>query len=259
MNKTVVGIFQNYQEAKLVVHELLHEGVLRSDISIVANADSTDLLGGAQDLRRLTLPDGGQVMATGTLGDALTSPGAEIELAKFGISTPISRSYRDSIRGGKVLVAVQVVDERVDSVSALMNRYCSTALAGQPTQGPLEVTVPVVQEELQVGKREIQRGGVHVVSHVTKLPVEQSVRLREEHISIERHPVDRPLAPGDITAFQESTFEVRQHAEIAVVSKEARVVEEVVIGKTVTEHTQIVRDSVRRTAVVIESLPAAVI
>lgn len=259
MNKSVVGIFDSFAAAQLAVQELIQDGVARSDISIVANAESTDLDERAKDLKRLSLPGGGQVMATGRMGDAMTSTASESELAKLGISAEFSSSYHKSIRGGQVLVAVQVNEERVDAVSMVMNRYCSTDFPSERAEKELvnasaEVTVPVVQEELQVGKREIQRGGVHVVTHVTETPVTESVRLREEHITVERHPVDRPISVGDTTAFKEGTFEVRQHAEIAVVSKEARVVEEVVIGKKVSEHTETVHETVRRTDVVVEEL-----
>ena len=255
MNKTVVGVFKNYAEAQLVVTELVKEGVSRSDISIVASADSTDLSAGSHDLKRLTLADGGQVMATGTLGAAMASPTADTALAKYGISTAVSKSYRDSVRTGKVVVAVQVKEDRVTVISGLMSRYSTTEFEqDKSASAQTEVTLPVVQEELQVGKREVQRGGVHVVTHVTETPVQESVRLREEHVTVQRHAVDRAVTPAD-SAFKEGTFEVRQHAEVAVVSKEARVVEEVVIGKTVTEHTETVRDTVRRTDVVVEDLP----
>ena len=254
MNKTVVGVFKNYAEAHLVVQELLKEGITRSEISIVANATTTEL-GGNPELKRLTLADGAQVMASGTLGDAMASATADSALARFGISSAVSQSYRESVRTGKVLVAVQVREERVAAVSAVMSRHSTTDFAqSQNLKGQVEVTLPVVQEELQVGKREVQRGGVHVVTHVTETPVAESIRLREEHVTVERHAVDRPVTPSD-TAFKEGTFEVRQHAEVAVVSKEARVVEEVVIGKKVTEHTETVRDTVRRTDVTVEQLP----
>jgi hypothetical protein len=48
--------------------------------------------------------------------------------------------------------------------------------------------------------------------------------------------------------------EVRETAEEPVVSKEARVVEEVVIGKETTERTEKIKDTVKRTQVDIEQL-----
>ena len=42
--------------------------------------------------------------------------------------------------------------------------------------------IPVVDEELQVGKRAVQRGGGRVHSRVVEQPVEQAVDLREENM-----------------------------------------------------------------------------
>jgi len=115
-------------------------------------------------------------------------------------------------------------------------------------------TVEVVEEELQVGKRQVERGGVRVHTHVTERPVEEQVRLREEHATVERRPVDRPATEADLDAFREETIEVTETVEEPVVSKRARVVEEVVISKEISERTETVRDTVRRTDVDVEDL-----
>jgi len=47
-------------------------------------------------------------------------------------------------------------------------------------------------------------------------------------------------------------MEVREKSEEAVVQKQARVVEEVRVGKEVNERTETVRDTVRRTDVQVE-------
>ena len=52
--------------------------------------------------------------------------------------------------------------------------------------------------------------------------------------------------------FRERTIEVEERGEEAVVSKTARVREEVAIGKTVEERTETIRDNVRRTEVEVE-------
>lgn len=115
-------------------------------------------------------------------------------------------------------------------------------------------SVPIVQEELRVGKRAVQRGGVRVYTRVIEQPVEESVRLREEQVRVERQPVNRPVSEGDLRGREEQIVEVKEYAEEPVVSKEARVVEEVRIGKNATERTETVRDTVRRTEVEIENL-----
>lgn len=114
--------------------------------------------------------------------------------------------------------------------------------------------IPVIQEELKVGKREVQRGGVRIFQRVVETPVNETVGLREEHVNVERHAVDRPVTAADVNAFQETTIELRESAEEAVVEKSARVVEEVVVGKQVSERQQQISDTVRRTEVDIEQL-----
>jgi uncharacterized protein (TIGR02271 family) len=127
-----------------------------------------------------------------------------------------------------------------------------TAQTGTAQTGD-ETVIPIVEEQLSVGKREVERGGVRVRSYVVETPVEESVRLRDETINVERRRVDRPA--GDITAdaFRERTIELTETDEEAVVAKTARVTEEVVISKDVTERTERVSDTVRRTEVDVEN------
>jgi uncharacterized protein (TIGR02271 family) len=117
-----------------------------------------------------------------------------------------------------------------------------------------EVRIPVVEEEIRVGTREVERGGVRVYSRVTEQPLEREVRLRDERVTVERHPVDRPATERDLAAFKEGTIEVPETHEEPVVAKEARVLEEVVINKDVRERTETVRDTVRRTEVDVEPM-----
>jgi stress response protein YsnF len=72
-------------------------------------------------------------------------------------------------------------------------------------------------------------------------------------VHVERHPVDRPVTDAD-NAFREGTLEVTGRAEEAVVAKTARVVEEVVVGKQVEEHTETVHDTLRRTDVDVQEV-----
>jgi uncharacterized protein (TIGR02271 family) len=117
-----------------------------------------------------------------------------------------------------------------------------------------QARIPVVQEDVQVGKRLVQRGGVRVFSRVVETPVNETVNLREEHVNVERRPVDQPINPADVGAFKDKTIELRETAEEAVVQKTARVVEEVVVGKEVSQRQQQVQDTVRRTEVDVQPL-----
>jgi len=117
-----------------------------------------------------------------------------------------------------------------------------------------ERSIPVIEEQLKVGKRQVQRGGVRIYQRVSEKPVNESVNLREEHVHVERHPVDQPASAADIDRLKDETIELRESAEEAVVSKSARVVEEVRVGKDVTERQEDINDTVRRTDVEIEQL-----
>jgi uncharacterized protein (TIGR02271 family) len=114
-----------------------------------------------------------------------------------------------------------------------------------------EEVVQAAEEELRVGKREVGRGGVRVRSYVTERPVEEQVELRQEHVTIERRPVDREITPGD-HAFEERTIEAVERGEEAVVSKTARVTEEIGLRKDVERETETVRDTVRKQEIEVE-------
>lgn len=126
----------------------------------------------------------------------------------------------------------------------------------QRSTGDATRAIPVIEEDLKVGKRTVDRGGVRVFQRVVERPVEQDVSLREEHVKVERHAVDKPVDPSDLKAFKETSFELHESAEEAVVQKTARVVEEVVVSKEQTQRTQHISDKVRQTKVDVEKLGA---
>lgn len=119
------------------------------------------------------------------------------------------------------------------------------------TRGSDDETLQVVEEDLRVGKREVGRGGVRVRSYVVEQPVEQQVELRQERVTLERRPVDRKISDAE-AAFQERTIEAVERGEEAVVSKTARVTEEIGVRKDVDRKVETVRDTVRKTEVEVE-------
>ncbi|MBC3539006.1 YsnF/AvaK domain-containing protein [Rufibacter sp. H-1] len=128
--------------------------------------------------------------------------------------------------------------------------------AGTQTNNSVEggTVIPIIEENLEVGKREVETGGVHVSSRMVERPVEEHVRLREERVVVERTPVDRPATASDLNTFQEGEIELTQHAEVPVVSKEARVVEEVSLEKDVEEREEVIRETLRSTEVDVDRL-----
>lgn len=116
------------------------------------------------------------------------------------------------------------------------------------------VTIPIVAEQIRVGKRTVEGGGVRVNVDVEEVPVKEQVTLRDETIDVRREKVDRPISEAELANVQEGAFMVTATDEQAVVDKQARVVEEVVVHTDVEERTETIQDTVRRTEVDVEQL-----
>jgi stress response protein YsnF len=122
-----------------------------------------------------------------------------------------------------------------------------------------EVRIPKIEEELRVGKREVSRGGARVHSFTRETPAEAQVALQEEVVDVESRPSERRLSDEDVQAgglFKERVVDIAEMREVPVVTKTAVVREEVIIRKRVVERVETVRDTVRRTQIEVEDLPA---
>ena len=207
----------------------------------------------------------------------------QANFANVPLSGEDRATYREGLRRGGFMLCAEVdEDEDCDKIVSILDQTASVDLEDRqnawrsegwnPTDtssavGGLaershgmddgarrriveEQRIPLVEEQLRVGKREIERGGARVRSYVEERPVEQTVTLREEHVQVERRPVDEPVRSEDLEKgglLEERTIEMRETGEEPVIGKEARIREEVVMQKTASERTEQVRDTVRRT------------
>jgi stress response protein YsnF len=96
-----------------------------------------------------------------------------------------------------------------------------------------EEVIPLAEENIEIGKRTVDRGATRVRRYVVERPVEREVTLHGERVTIERRRPLEASAPGH--AFEERTVEVRETEEVPVVEKSARVVEEVAVRKEATK------------------------
>jgi len=124
-----------------------------------------------------------------------------------------------------------------------------TSSSQAASRGGREERIPVVEEQLKVGKRTVQGGGVRIYRRATEQPVEANVRLNKETVKVERRAADRPASAQDLQGFKEGAVEVTETREEPVVQKEARVTGEVVVRKENEQRTETVRDTVRKTDV----------
>jgi uncharacterized protein (TIGR02271 family) len=227
------------------------------------------ILGLVAGAASLAIPGIGPIIAAGPIASALAGAGIGAAaggiigaLANIGVPEEEAHYYAEGVRRGGTLITVRAAsDPSAECAARVMKEHGAVDIderAGQWKQqgwsgsfGEGDV-IPVAKEELAVGKRQVEKGGVRVYSEVQETPVEETVNLREEQAKVERRPVDRPLAAGD-QAFQEKSIEVNETAEEPVVEKRGRVVEEVRVGKESAQRQRTVRDKVRSTEVHVEN------
>lgn len=241
---TVIAAFRNSSEAEAAATDLEAAGIAGDDIYI-----ETGKSGETAARSKDTSSEGGIAAWWKSLFEEESDPDRS--------------GYENAIRQGNTLLRVDVDEDEIPTVESILNRHspvdvqsgtgARTAASGAQTDAAK--TIPVVKEEVQVGKRQVLRGGVRVYSRVVEEPVEESIPLREERVRVERRPVNRAATDADLSAGREQVLEVQEFAEEAVVAKQARVVEEVRVGKEVSERTETVRDTVRHTEVNVEKTP----
>lgn len=110
--------------------------------------------------------------------------------------------------------------------------------------------VPIVEEEVAIGKRAIEGGTIRVRTRVVKDKVSEDVKLRDEHVDVKRRELNQTLSGSDADAlFKDKTITVTERNEEAVVAKTAKVKGEVIVTKDVGERVEHVDETVRRTEV----------
>ena len=272
--QTVVGMYNSVSEANKVKQALVDGGFSGGDITVIDQSESGY----------------GSTSEAGYSGTSTTgsddSVGGKIKHFFEGLTghdEHTHQSYTQGVSRGGALVAVNTEDGDADRAAALLSQYGASDIEGGGGYGSStgtygsstsntgadytggtagrntitgEQVIPVVEEELVVGKRQVERGGVRVFSRVVSEPVSESVSLHDERVVVDRRPVNRAATEADFT--EAGPIEVRAMGEEAVVGKTSRVVEEVLVGKTGNDRTETVEDSVRRTEVDVEPVTTGV-
>jgi len=277
MAHTVIGIFDHAADAQQAVDQLVSNGFSRSTIDLSSGVSTTSTGSGE------VFPDR-HVNTSGTRTEELVDDTKDVGSGIGSFFSSLFGSDEDEDtrkystvgdRGSIVTVhtdtdeqaqrAADVLDEAgavdVDERAAeygYVNQRATPALTTEaPVTGPeADQTVKIIEENLEVGKRTVETGGVRLRSRIVAKPVEESIRLREERVTVNRTPVNRPATAADLNAFQDGQIELTEHAEVPVVSKTATVVEEISVGKAVSEREEVIRDTVRKTEVDVEKLGA---
>lgn len=164
-----------------------------------------------------------------------------------------AKGYAEVARRGTVVTVFTDTMNDAKKAAAILDQYGAidfdqrnAAYTGYENKDLSDDVIKVIEEDIAIGKREVQTGSATVRSRIVEKPVEETLRLREENIVIERTPVNRPATAGD---FESGSITLTETAEEAVVAKDARVVEEIKVGKEVNTRTETIRESVRETEV----------
>ncbi len=186
-----------------------------------------------------------------TVGSRRPRPRCSGPVSETALGSPEAWSRRDTVTGtdtGTAGAPIGATSTTIPGTAAATTDYRGER-AGMETGK--EQVIPVVKEELKVGKRAEERR-YRIRTYVVETPVERDVTLRDERVIVEHRPVTgeaglRAEVP------QEREFEVVERHEEPVVEKRARNVEEVVVRRDVDERTEKVRDTVRQTRVDVEN------
>ena len=231
---TLMCLFHHEDQARAARNDLYQAGIPQSSVSTI---------------------DGDTI--AGNSGQTLES---------LGVPSRDLRHLREALDAGGTIIAVSAISDHVSAVERIFGEHRASKIdetvSDNGDRGVLpvaaaagETAIPIVQEELEVGKRTVDQGGVRVYRRVIEIPAEETVALREEHVTVERKAVDRAATPAELDAQGNRSIELTETAEEAVVSKNARVIEEVVVGKETGQRTEHIQDTVRRTEVEVEQLP----
>jgi uncharacterized protein (TIGR02271 family) len=248
-SETIVAVFETASDAEKAIADLVAAGIPSHAIqhysgSTAPTADQDLPTTSADEPRR-----GFWAWLTGEEAADFSHTVYDRSIESGGTVVTVIADDRDGDRIVSILEAHTPVDleERGAQYgltgTATGGMSTTAQAAARPATGTEEV-IPLAEETLEVGKREVDRGTTRLRRYVVERPVEEQIRLRNETVSIQRRPVSAGASVA-ADAFTDKTVEVRETAEEAVVGKTARVVEEVLIKKGVEERVETVRDTVR--------------
>lgn len=287
MSQTITALYDNTADAQNALNKLVAAGIPKASIRLVEGRQSTtatttgsydhtrDEGGFWSSLKDLFLPEedrysyseglnrGGSMLTVTAEDSNIRTVADVLEQTNAVNLDERESSWRQEGWSGYTSSSASATGASAGTTglhasgsSGTPGLQASAATGAATTAGSVQTgdreTIPVVEERLNVGKRVTEQGRVRLRSYAVETPVNEQVNLREESVHVDRHKVDRPVTAADEALFADKTIEATERVEEAVVSKDARVVEEVGLRKDATQHTETITDKVRRTEVEVE-------
>jgi hypothetical protein len=107
------------------------------------------------------------------------------DMLGFGVHHEDLPYYHEGLRRGGTLLTVQTDESRENEVAGILADYNAVDIDTRAKEWrsagwspDAQMAIPVVEEELKIGKRLVRRGGVRVYTSVTEKPIEEPVTLR---------------------------------------------------------------------------------
>lgn len=117
--------------------------------------------------------------------------------------------------------------------------------------------IPVMQEQVTVGKRTVETGKLRISKKVTEDQTSVSIPLVHEEYQVERVPVNQVVdTPPPAMRYEGDTTIIPVLREVLVVQKRYEITEEIRITKRRTENTETQNVALRKEEVTIERTAA---
>jgi stress response protein YsnF len=182
MAQTVVGFFKSDSAAQSAADRLQTAGFNETDIDVSDGSGYTDSTGGEKKA-----------------DNAITRFFKNL----FGDNDDADHYATAGNRGYSIVTVHASSGEEAQRAAALLDEYGAVELDDREhaysSTDDSGATIQRVEEQLQVGKQEVAAGGVRLRSRIVDKPVEETLRLRRERVTVERQAVNRPLTDSDRT------------------------------------------------------------
>ncbi|WP_420126351.1 YsnF/AvaK domain-containing protein [Longimicrobium sp.] len=147
---------------------------------------------------------------------------------------------RDDLRNDRM-------DNRDMAMSADRQRLVRERMEAHGVNEEEALRLVLNEEQLAVGKREVEAGSVGVHKTVETQHVHENVQLRHEEVEVERRPItDGYVAGGNAMIGEDEEIRMKLHAEEAVVEKRVVPTEELVVRKREVVENQPIDATLRR-------------
>src|SRR5262245_24524147 len=234
--RTVVGLFDDRTEAMRAYTALVSEGYAKGDLDILTADDKDDK--------------------------------PKLEHMREWVPEPDVNTFLEGVRQNGTLITANVADSAATRAAEIMSGFNMVNIKNRAAElqrkdksltlldpAKNDNVLEVIEEDLIVGKEQIERGRMRMYTVQSAREVAQDIALRDETLKVQRRPVNRAVTINP-DLFKERSFEMVEMDEIAKVGKTARVVEEVSLGKEVADKIETIKQTLRRQDVQVEEIPA---